>query len=796
MTPNILSGLNERQREAVEAIDGPLLIVAGPGSGKTRLITSRIAYLLSVVGVYPSRIAAVTFTNKAAREMRARVDAVASYDAPRLTMGTFHAFCARTLRQDGEAIGLDRNFGIYDDSDQLDMIKRSMGELEIDTKQFAPRAILSAISGAKSQLLTAEGFRMRTASYFDEVVGRVYERYETLMARADAVDFDDLLLKTYFLLSQRGDVAEKYQDRYVHFMIDEFQDTNVAQYAIARLIAQKHRNLCVVGDPDQSIYSWRNADIRNILSFQKDFPNAKIVALEQNYRSTQTILDAASRLISANSQRVERELFTDNGKGVPIEMAEGYDEEEEAQYVLREVRALTRSGVGSRKKYKLGDIAVMYRVNAQSRALEESCLRYGVPYQVVGGMKFYQRQEVKDLAAYLKLLTNPHDDVSLLRVINLPTRGIGRRTLDELRRLARDSEMSMFDAILNATPDTSLGGPLVSGPFTARAARALGNFRELIVGLRSEVENGDLVELIDKVLDGSGYRKYLADSGERADERLDNINEFRSAARDYLDLPTAEGLNAFMESVALVSDVDSMEDKPDSLTLITLHQAKGLEYPVVFMVGMEDGLLPHSRSLDDPASLEEERRLCYVGMTRAKERLYLVRAFRRGFRGGTGPNLPSRFLLDIPQELVSRPDADGESKPAARPRSENTERRSPTPRRSSPPVPRDESRPTRQDNGFQFSRRSRPSTAAESVPVRRSGRRAAPPTRRRGARRPASNAVATVATGDKVRHSAFGEGIVMSCEPSGADFEVTVAFTDGGGVKRLLLGMARLEKIE
>ena len=336
---------------------------------------------------------------------------------------------------------------------------------------------------------------------------------------------------------------------------------------------------------------------------------------------------------------------------------------------------------------------------------------------------------------------------------------------------------------------------MVSGLFTPRAARALGNFRELIVNLQAEVESGDLTELIDKILDRSGYRKYLTDSGERADERLDNINEFKNAARDYLNLPTPEGLNAFMESVALVSDIDSMEDKPDSLTLITLHQAKGLEYPVVFMVGMEDGLLPHSRSLDDPASLEEERRLCYVGMTRAKERLYLVRAFRRGFRGGVGPNMPSRFLLDIPQELVSRPNTD-EPKPAARPRDENAERRRSTPRGSSPLVPLDEGRPTRQDGGFQFSRRSRPSADVESAPVRRSGRRASPPTRRRGARRPASDAVAAFSTGDKVRHSAFGEGIVMSCEPSGADFEVTVAFRDGGGVKRLLLGLARLEKIE
>ncbi len=793
MIPDILSGLNERQREAVESINGPLLIVAGPGSGKTRLITARIAYLLRVAGVSPGRIAAVTFTNKAAREMRARVEAVASYQAPYLRMGTFHAFCARALRMDGETIGLDRNFGIYDDPDQLDVVKRGMGELEIDTKQFSPRAILSAISGAKSQLLTADGFRMRTASYFDEVVGRVYERYETLMARSDAVDFDDLLLKTYFLLNDRPDVAEKYQDRFVHFMIDEFQDTNVAQYAIARLIAQKHRNLCVVGDPDQSIYSWRNADIRNILSFQNDFPDARIVALEQNYRSTQTILDAASRLISANSQRVEKELFTDNGKGVPIEMAEGYDEEEEAQFVLRQVGALTRASAGKPAQYRLGDIAVMYRVNAQSRALEESCLRYGVPYQVVGGMKFYQRQEVKDLAAYLKLLTNPHDDVSLLRVINTPTRGIGRRTLDELTRLARDSQTSMFDAILSATPDASLGGPLVSGPFTTRAARALGDFREIILKLQADVESQDLIELIDRVLDGSGYRKYISESNdERADERLDNINEFKNAARDYLDLPTREGLNAFMENVALVSDIDSMEDRPDSLTLITLHQAKGLEYPVVFMVGMEDGLLPHSRSLDDPASLEEERRLCYVGMTRAKERLYLVRAFRRGFRGGSGPNMPSRFLLDIPQELVYRPDA---PEPAPQTRAQTRDSRS-------------ESRPGRsasrsaggraaaQDNGFQFSRRSRPTTPVKSAPVRRSGRRAAPPTRRRGAGRQPSSAVPAVATGDKVRHSTFGEGMVTSCEPSGSDFEVTVAFTNGGGVKRLLLSLAKLEKIE
>ena len=406
MTSDLLSELNERQREAVQAIDGPLLIVAGPGSGKTRFITYRIAYLMRVVGVSPSRIAAVTFTNKAAREMKTRVESVAGFGSDRLTIGTFHAFCARMLRQDGEALGLDRNYVIYDDADQIDVIKRSMAEVEVDPKAFSPRNVQSKISGAKSQLLTADGFAENTTDYFEEVVSRVYTRYEELMAQSNAVDFDDLLLKAYLLLARNEEVARKYQERFVHFMIDEFQDTNVAQYAIARLIAAKHRNLCVVGDPDQSIYSWRNADIRNILSFQKDFPDARLIALEQNYRSTQNILEAAARLISTNTQRVEKELFTKNVTGAPISVMEGYDESEEAQLVLREVASLTRSTNGGTARYRLGDIAVMYRVNAQSRAFEESCLRHGVPYQVVGGMKFYQRQEVKDLAAYLKLVAN------------------------------------------------------------------------------------------------------------------------------------------------------------------------------------------------------------------------------------------------------------------------------------------------------------------------------------------------------------------------------------------------------
>ncbi len=788
MTTEFLSGLNERQREAVEAIDGPLLIVAGPGSGKTRLITYRIAYLLRVVGLPPSRIAAVTFTNKAAREMKERIQTVSPHGSDRLTVGTFHAFCAQILRRDGDVVGLDRNFAIYDDSDQLEMVKRGMRETDVDPKQFSPRAILSAISSAKSQILTAEGFTLRTASYFDEVVGRVYQRYESLLAQSNAVDFDDLLLKVFLLLRDNEPVAEKYKGRFSQFMIDEFQDTNVVQYAIARLIGEQHRNLCVVGDPDQSIYSWRNADIRNILSFQKDFPEAKVIALEQNYRSTQNILDAASRLISANTQRVEKELFTDNGAGELISITEGYDEQEEAQMVLREIGLLTRSQGAAPAHYRLGDVAVMYRVNAQSRALEEACRRYGVPYQLIGGMKFYQRQEVKDIAAYLRVLANPDDDVSLMRVVNLPPRGIGARTLDELARLARDQGTSAFEAIRTISPSTELGGPLVSGPFTTRAARALGDFRELIDGLRTEAGQLSLVELIERVLERTGYRKYLNDRDDQAEDRLDNLNEFKTAAREFSELEMPEGLNAFLESVSLVSDVDSMEEGPDALTLITLHQAKGLEYPVVFMVGMEDGLLPHARSMEEEAGLEEERRLCYVGMTRAKERLYLTRAFRRGFRGGTGPNLPSRFLLDIPRELVA-----GMEQSQSSPDNGSGTSKSPPTIRSSDSGPR--SRRERSDQGFQFSRRTRPTPTSEPTRTRRPGRSAVPQTRRR---RPAAVSVGgpPFATGDKVRHKAFGDGIVMSCEPKSSDFEATVAFKDGGGVKRFLTSIAPLEKVE
>jgi DNA helicase-2/ATP-dependent DNA helicase PcrA len=545
MTTDILAELNPKQREAVETIDGPLLIVAGPGSGKTRVITHRIGYLVRVCGVTPYRIVAVTFTNKAAREMRQRLVPLLGGNTRDLIAGTFHSFCAMLLRREGEALKIDRNFAIYDDTDQMDALKRSMKEVDVDPKRFGIRAIQSRISGAKSQLLGLEGFAQSRKDYFDEIVLRVYERYDELLTRSSALDFDDLLLKTHVLLDRFPEITNKYENRFVHFMIDEFQDTNIAQYAIAKQLSQKYRNLCVVGDPDQSIYSWRNADIRNILSFQSDFPEAKVIALEENYRSTQTILGAAEKLIAVNTQRVDKDLWTSNGQGVPIVVSEAYDQQEEAQFVLKEVQNLHGGDNGA---YALGDIAVMYRVNVQSRALEEACLRYGVPYQVIGGLKFYQRHEVKDVTAYLRLVANPHDDVSLNRVINVPTRGIGQRTLDEVTRMARDGDVSMFSAIEELVKESEDNGRehgQSSGRLAARSLRALANFHELITYLATKRSELDLIELIDAVLERVGYKRYMLEEAERGEERWENIQEYRATARDYLFLGVGEALTAF-----------------------------------------------------------------------------------------------------------------------------------------------------------------------------------------------------------------------------------------------------------
>ena len=771
---NILSELNPRQREAVETISGPVLIVAGPGSGKTRVITHRIAHLVRNCGVDPFRIVALTFTNKAAREMNIRLFGTSDEDSssPLLgwthrdrppTISTFHSFCARVLRRHVELLGLDKDYTIYDQSDQTSLVKRAMEELNINAKQFSPGAILSAISGAKSKLIGVEGYGLKKADYFQEIVHRVYQRYEELLTQSSALDFDDLILKTHTLLRQHSDVAESYRDRYVHVMVDEFQDTNVAQYEIAKQLTGEYRNLCVVGDPDQSIYSWRNADIRNILSFKKDFGDAKLIALEENYRSTETILEAARKVIAPNSQRLEQNLFTNLGKGGPIVVHESYDENDEAQFVVSEIESLVRRG------FKCSDIAVMYRVNAQSRALEEMCLRYDVPYLLVGSIKFYQRQEIKDLVSYLRLIANHNDDVSFRRIVNVPTRGIGQRTMSELDRLAWEHSTSLYAAIDETAAMLERPGNFVA-PLPARSIKALQEFKAMIDDLTEKSAEYEPSALIDAVLKQTGYGDYIENDAERGEERMENIRELQSVAKGLVDLGEDDLLTAFLERVSLVSDADNVGESADAATLITLHQAKGLEFPVVFIVGMEEGVIPHMRSIDsgDPAEIEEERRLCYVGLTRAKEKLYLVRAFRRGFRGRSGslPSMPSRFLADIPQDLLAKPD-------------HVVGRRRHSGLQDSPVSPR----PT--TGGGRITETVAPKA---DTPVIRRRRRSASPSRQ--------GAGVALSTGDRVRHKTFGEGIVTEAKQSGGDTEVTVAFKDGQGVKRLLLSFAPLEKVE
>lgn len=630
---DILNSLNPAQRQAVESVSGPVLVLAGPGSGKTRVIAHRIAYLIQVCGISPRRIFAVTFTNKAAREMRERVGHLLGGMVENLMLGTFHAISCRILRREASHAGLDPKFVIYDETDQLNLVKRSLEELGLDPKHYPPKAIKSAISAAKARLIRPE--ECRSQNYFEEVAKRVYERYQEKLSVSKALDFDDLLMQLVLLFRQHPEILEKYQNRFLHLLIDEFQDTNLAQYVLARQLAAKHRNIFVVGDPDQSIYSWRFADQRHILEFEKDFPEAKVIYLDQSYRSTKTILEAASHLISAGQRSNRRHLWTENEVGVPIEVVQTHNEQEEAQFVVNEIERLLGNG------HRCADCAVMYRINAQSRALEEAFLRYGLPYKLVGATKFYERAEIKDLVSYLRLVHNPFDSVSLLRVINTPPRGIGERTLNELLNFAQSGPL--YEALkLVSEGKTNL---------SPRSVQVLGKFYALLEELKGELEKSDLLGFFDILLERSGYKKYILSRSD-GEERWNNILELRGLAAEYNDLETREALAELLGRVSLVSEVDNLDEKVDAVTLITLHQAKGLEFPVVFIVGLDEGLLPHFKSLADPEELEEERRLCYVGMTRAKERLYLTHSSRRSLLGGNRPNKPSRFLGDIPQHLV------------------------------------------------------------------------------------------------------------------------------------------------
>ena len=637
---DILDGLNPRQREAVETIEGPLLILAGPGSGKTRVITHRIAYLVKVWQINPRRIMAVTFTNKAAREMRERLHHLLGQSLKELTVGTFHAICASILRRDGKSVGIDPRFVIYDDEDQIALIKQTLQEMNLDPKRYPVKAFHAAIRQAKSHLVPPEAYGDHVSNYFDELAQRVYQRYQALLAQNHALDFDDLIMGTYRLFQDSPAVLSKHQSRYVHLLVDEFQDTNMGQYALVRQVAGKHRNICVVGDPDQSIYSWRYADLRNILSFEKDYPEATVVYLDQSYRSTRNILEAAHKVISVNRDRKENDLWTDNEIGPPVKMVKTLDETHEAQFVVSEVQRLLNQG-----EVTPAHCAVMYRTNAQSRAMEEAFVRYGMPYQLVGGVRFYERREIKDVIAYLKLIHNPRDGISLARIVNTPARGIGQRTLNQLFDWAKD---------LGVTPYAALRKLVDEKPsllIASRSQRALTDFYHLIEELIRESQYVNVSDLIESMLQKTGYRDYLLelDDGE---ERWDNILELLGIARENHNLNPAESLASFLEGVTLFSEADELDEKKDAVTLITLHQAKGLEFPVVFIVGMEEGVLPHFKSYDDPAQMEEERRLCYVGMTRAKTRLYLINALRRRLLGGTSANPPSRFLCDIPPGLT------------------------------------------------------------------------------------------------------------------------------------------------
>lgn len=738
-TSDVLQGLNPAQQEAVETIDGPLLIIAGPGSGKTRVITHRIAYLVRDCNINPRRILAVTFTNKAAREMRTRMERLVGPRSENLTMGTFHSFCARLLRMDGSYLNVPQNYTIYDAEDQLSTIKQAMELSEVDPKRNPPQAIRSVISKAKSLLQDSQAVSKFADNYFEETCGQVYHHYEEILARNNALDFDDLLMKSVLLLQEIEEVREDYQRRYQFLMVDEFQDTNVAQYKLAQLLAGGHHNICVVGDPDQSIYSWRSADIRNILSFQRDYPDARTVSLEQNYRSTAVILEAAKGLISANGMRLDKDLFTDNQQGTPLVIHEAYDAEDEASFVINEVDRLVRQ-----ERFKPGSCAVLYRVNAQSRALEEACLRRGMKYRLVGGVRFYQRREVKDLMAYLRVLHNPLDEVSLSRVVNVPSRGIGAKSMQDLVAWAQKQDIPLLAAMqrISALRKNSNETAMEPSPLSARASTAVARFADMIDGLIQQSEELHITDLINLALEETGFRMFIQNSDDRPDERWENVLELRNTAREFNAEEPRDGLASLLERLSLVADVDGYEESDDSMTLITLHQAKGLEFPVVFIVGMEEGLLPHSRSMDSETELEEERRLCYVGVTRAQQRVYLVRAFRRGFFGASGPTKASRFLQEIPSHLFATPLATQGGTAPRRPSIDIGEPFIPTPVKGQTPP-------------------SRPS----------------------------------LKTGDSIRHATFGEGVVMECVATAGDHEVTVEFSEGVGVKKLLLSYAPLELV-
>ena len=754
---DFLEKLNDAQREAVLHRDGPLLILAGAGSGKTRVITYRIAYLIGDGHAKPEEVLAVTFTNKAAGEMRERVQALIGTEAGGVWLSTFHALCARLLRREAPKIGLTRDFVIYDSSDQIAVVKQAQRELGMDDKLVPPRMALSRISQAKNRMEGPDALRGKF-NLRDEQIAKIYEKYLVALKDCNALDFDDLLLKTVDLFEGSEPTRNYYARKFRFVMVDEYQDTNRPQYLLIKRLSEAYRNLAVVGDPDQSIYKWRGADLKNILDFEHDFPDAKIVKLEQNYRSTQVILDAASAVISQNRNRKDKRLWTDRKGGSRIVYFRGNDELEEADFITRSIK-LARSAEVEWM------VAVLYRTNAQSRAIEDSLMRESIPYKIIGGVRFYERKEIKDALAYLKLIINPHDDVSLRRVINVPARGIGKGVMDSLQAISPDAVAADAPPLLAAglqevESARSLWARLLyavdDGKLANRAVAALRTFRDLIAGLFDAARKEPVSILIGKMLDRTGYLNDLRDeNSEEANERIENLMELVSAAREYESREPDPSLGGFVDRLSLLSEVDEESGNREArVWLMTMHAAKGLEFPMVVIAGLEEGLFPHSRSNDDEAELEEERRLCYVGMTRARQQLVLTGAARRRVFGEYQSCEPSRFLDEIPAELLER------LAPAAS---------------------------TRYDGGFAHSHYE-----FRTNPYGRKG----------GARfkeREASYAyehedqsAGDVKLGMRVRHAQFGVGTVTGVEEHNDDFKITVRFVSVG-VKKLLAKYAKLE---
>lgn len=734
---SIYDSLNVMQRAAVYHTEGPLLILAGAGSGKTRVLTHRIAYLIEEKGINPWNIMAITFTNKAAGEMRERVDNIVGFGSESVWVSTFHSSCVRILRRYIDRLGYDNNFTIYDGDDQKTLIKEVCKRLDVDTKIYKERSILSAISSAKDELITPEEFELNAMGDFAKrKIATIYKEYQTQLKKNNALDFDDLIFKTVELFQYNPDILENYQDRFKYIMVDEYQDTNTVQFKLVSLLASKYKNLCVVGDDDQSIYKFRGANIENILNFEKAFPGAEVIKLEQNYRSTANILNAANMVIKNNLGRKEKSLWTQKEEGEKIKFVQCETAFDEAEMVVNEIKDRVANG-----KLQYSDCALLYRTNAQSRVLEEQFVRSNIPYKVVGGVNFYQRKEIKDILAYLKTIDNGRDDLAVRRIINVPKRGIGLTTIDRVQEYALLKDMSFYDALKNSEEISSI----------ARAASKIKPFVSMIQVFRSKLEYMPLTKLVEEILEETGYLKELEEEGtEESEGRIENINELISKVTDYEEGAENPNLSEFLEEIALIADIDSLDDSNNRVVLMTLHSAKGLEFPKVFLCGMEDGLFPSYMTItsDDPTEIEEERRLCYVGITRAMESLTISCAKQRMIRGETQWNKVSRFLKEIPAELLEM--------------NQNEMKVMSMPKKTSFIEAKSIFKSKPYENK-QFA-----VTKAEAL---------------------------SYGIGDRVSHMKFGQGMVKEIVEGGRDYEVTVEF-EKSGVKKMFASFAKLKKID